>query len=89
MIHELKTWSAYFQEMVDGNKPFELRKDDRGFQEGHKLLLREIDKTSKSYTGRELIFKIKYILKGEEAELFGLKKGYCILGLAPAKSIRD
>ncbi len=81
MLHELKTWPEYFQLMVDGKKPFELRKNDRGFLKGQELLLREYDKNTKQYTGRTLPRKITYVLKGEEAEAFGLKVGFCIMGL--------
>ena len=84
MEHELKTWPEYFQLMVNGDKPFELRKNDRDFQVGHILLLREYDKDSKEYSGRMLHRKITYILKGDEAEAFGLKRGFCIMGLKQA-----
>ena len=43
MIHELKTWPAYFERVVDGSKTFEVRKDDRGYQSGDELVLREWD----------------------------------------------
>lgn len=39
--HELKTWPQYFSPMVTGAKKFELRKNDRGFQIGDLLILRE------------------------------------------------
>ena len=28
MTHELKTYPKYFQETIEGNKPFEIRKND-------------------------------------------------------------
>ena len=34
MTHELKTYPKYFQETIEGNKPFEIRKNDRNFQVG-------------------------------------------------------
>jgi hypothetical protein len=81
MIHELKTWENYFQLTADGIKTFELRKNDRNFQAGHELLLNEYDKETERYTGRKLHFKISYILEGRTAVHFGLKNGYCIIGL--------
>ena len=42
-IHELKTWPQFFDSIVDGTKTFELRKDDRGFEVGDAVLLRECD----------------------------------------------
>ena len=82
MVHELKTWSRYFNLVKSGEKPFELRKNDRGFLAGHELLLREYNPQTKTYSGQTLRRKITFVLKGSEAELFGLKPGYCILGLA-------
>ena len=32
--HELKTWQPFFAAVLDGRKPFEVRKDDRGFRVG-------------------------------------------------------
>jgi hypothetical protein len=82
MTHELKTWIEYFQVIESGEKSFELRKNDRDFKKGHLLLLREYNKETHEYTGRKLSRKITYVLKGDEAELFGLKQVYCILGLS-------
>ncbi len=81
MLHELKTWKEYFQLMESGDKSFELRKDDRNFKIEDELLLMEYDKETEKYSGRKLSFKISYILRGSDAEDFGLKEGYCILGL--------
>ena len=82
MVHELKTWEEYFRLVESGDKPFELRKNDRNFQVGHELLLREYNHNTQTYTGRNLHRKITYILQGKEAEIFGLKPGFCIMGLA-------
>lgn len=43
MIHDLKTAPVYFERVVSGEKTFEVRKDDRGFQSGDTLILREWD----------------------------------------------
>ena len=32
--HDLKTWPEYFAEIANGNKTFELRKNDRDFESG-------------------------------------------------------
>jgi len=82
MVHELKTWSYYFNLVKSGEKPFELRKNNRGFLAGHELLLREFDPETQTYSGQTMRRKITFVLEGSEAELFGLKPGYCIMGLA-------
>ena len=33
-LHELKTLPKYFERTLDGDKPFEVRKNDRDFQAG-------------------------------------------------------
>jgi hypothetical protein len=75
--YELKTLPQYFQDVWDGKKDFELRKNDRDFQVGKTVLLREWDGTS--YTGGFLVRRICYVLK--DCPQFGLMEGYCILGL--------
>ena len=41
MKHELKTWPQYFCRVADGTKTFEVRKNDRGFQQGDTVILKE------------------------------------------------
>ncbi|MDU7365400.1 DUF3850 domain-containing protein [Clostridium sp.] len=92
-IHELKIYPQYFSEVLSGNKTFELRKNDRGFEVGDVLILKEFtpgiyDSTrtekvavqTKGYTGKEIKKVISYIYKGCENGL-GLRSGFCILGL--------
>ncbi len=43
MLHHLKTLPEYFQAVIDGRKPFEIRKDDRGFNVGDKVVLEEFE----------------------------------------------
>lgn len=76
--HELKTWPEYFQAVWDGNKTFELRKNDRDYQVGNRLILREWCPKLNDYTGRRTARIVSWILK--DAEGFGLKDGYVILG---------
>ncbi len=78
MTHELKTWSIFFQESFSGNKKFEIRKNDRNFQVGDILVLKEFSDLTQSYTGMTLFREILYILEGGS---FGLEKDYVILSL--------
>jgi hypothetical protein len=78
-VHELKTWPEYFQEVENGNKTFELRKNDRDYKVGNILILREWCPKNAEYSGRIIKRGIKYVLK--DAEAFGLRDGYVILGL--------
>lgn len=84
MIHELKTDPIVFQAVYDGLKRFEIRFDDRGFQVGDSLILRETRYTGQEmkegmpleYTGNTILFEVKYILRGP---VYGLKEGWVIL----------
>lgn len=79
--HILKCLSTYFQQIKDGRKTFELRKDDRegGFRVGDYLLLREIDDANKDYT-RALQ---SVIITGHLRDFPGLENGFCILSICP------
>lgn len=79
MTHALKTWKQFFQPQEDGEKLFELRKDDRPYKVGDIFLSQEFDNSKNEYTGRETYYYITYILR--DAEPLGLKSGYCILQL--------
>lgn len=51
-LHRLKDHPEYFQQTLDGCKPWEFRVNDRDFQPGDMLLLEEYIPDSKEYTGR-------------------------------------
>ena len=61
-VHELKTSPCYFQDVCDGIKPFEVRVNDRDFQIGDTLLLKEYDATTCHYSGRETCKMVVYLL---------------------------
>ena len=42
-VHELKIWPQYYARVADGSKTFEIRNNDRGYQTGDKVILREWD----------------------------------------------
>lgn len=78
--HNLKIWPPFFQAVLDGKKTFELRKNDRDFQEGDVLLLNEWDPEKNLYTGRHHAACIGYVLRGGP---FGVREGYAALSLLP------
>ena len=85
--HELKTIPPYFQDVLEGRKTFEVRENDRGFQEGDELWLREFVPT-KGYTGRSITKRVTYLLDFDDHQpppWFGLADGYCVMGLAPVE----
>lgn len=90
-VHELKILPKYFNSVVSREKTFELRKDDRGFEVGDILILKEFNPNKKyetiegdesHFSGRKILKEINYILK-DETESMGLSKDYAILGIKP------
>ena len=76
MTHELKIITPYFQDVRDREKNFEVRFDDRNFQAGDTLVLKEW--ADGQYTGREANREITYILHGGQ---FGIEKGYVVMSI--------
>jgi ASC-1-like (ASCH) protein len=62
MIHELKLYKEYFDDVASGVKKFEFRYNDRNYQVGDELLLKEWDTDRNTYTGRKVAVKVTYIL---------------------------
>lgn len=79
MIHELKTWPRYFRMVQAGKKRFELRKDDRKYQPGDYLHLREYQPGDDRYTGEECVVMVNDVIRNMEVP--GLEPGYCIMSL--------
>lgn len=77
--HELKTEPPFFDRVVDGSKPFEVRKDDRGFQPGDTLWLREWSQDA-GYTGREARRRVTYLF--DLGAPMVNAPGFVVLGLA-------
>lgn len=79
-IHELKVWPEYFNALKLGLKNFEIRKNDRDFQIGDTLRLREYDDDEMIYSGEEIEKTVTYIAQG----VFGLPDDVCVMSLATA-----
>lgn len=77
MLHALKTVQPYFNDVKDGIKRFEVRKDDRPFGEGDDIVLQEWDEETNKYTGEEWHGEITMVLRDANY----CKKGFCILGI--------
>lgn len=72
-VHKIRLASQYFDDVCSGRKSFELRKDDRGYEEGDILEMSEF-KDGKP-TGRMVRVLVTYILK----EYTGIEDDYCIM----------
>ena len=74
-VHDLKILPEYFQAVKSGEKTFEIRFNDRNFQKGDMLHLREWD--GNGYTGESIFVEVTYILNDPGF----CKDGYVIMAI--------
>lgn len=77
--HDLKTWPEPFAAVWSGAKSCEIRKDDRGFDVGDALLLREYDPKTEAYSGRHVIADVTWLARGPD---WGLPIGMCVMAIS-------
>ena len=80
MIHKIKSWPRFFQDVKSGVKTFEIRVNDRGYAVGDTLVLREWDPETGEYTGNKFYTIVRYLL--ELDEMFGTKN-LVAMGIEP------
>ena len=93
MNHDLKTLPEFFEAVKCGDKMFECRRNDRGFQKSDTVTLKKFNPKAvvlihqQAISGymrngyseaKPLVREITYVLTGEE---WGIKDGYAVLGL--------
>lgn len=78
--HTLKTCKEYFQQSLDGIKPFEIRLDDRGYKAGDVVVLAEYDNETRKYTDRYISGTIGAVTD------FAQKPGYVVFSILGMKN---
>ena len=80
MIHQLKLERAFLKPVFNGEKTFEIRKNDRGFQKGDTVRFKVVDDLGLHVRTDldEMEFKITYVLSG-----WGLEPGFVAFGIKP------
>jgi hypothetical protein len=79
---ELKTVQPYFDDVWNDKKPAECRLDDRNYEVGDILWLREYDPKKfdfNRYSGRSIICEV--LSKIPKDTFAGLSPGYCLMGI--------
>lgn len=77
MTHVLKIRKAYFEEICEGKKRFEVRRYDRPYTVGDRLRLCELTEDGAGFTGREQTVCVLSLLKDTRF----CKDGYCIMSI--------
>lgn len=83
--HELKIQKQFLDAVLSGEKPFEVRKNDRGFQKGDQVLFKELTTETDSLWpkfGRYATADITYVLSG-----WGIEIGYVVFGIANVEEV--
>jgi hypothetical protein len=87
VTHEVKSWPQFFGPVVAGTRRHELRRNDRGYEVGDQVVLREWDPTDGRYTGRQATAAITSITSNEHpcaVSDVGLHPDFCILTIEVA-----
>ena len=72
-VHQIRLAKPYFDDVANGIKTFELRKNDRGYKKGDILEMMEF--ADGKNTGRMVKVLVTYILE----DYTGIEDGYCIM----------
>lgn len=77
MMHRIKLRIEFADAVLSGDKCFEVRLNDRGYQKGDKVQFQVVDGScEKPHPLDTRMYEITYVING-----WGLKNGYVIFGI--------
>ena len=79
--HDIKILETYADAVLSGEKTFEIRENDRGYQKGDEVCFKVIDSKGVTVFAHELngkVYTITYMLHG-----WGLKDNWCVFSIKP------
>lgn len=79
MIHNIKILRSFADAVLSGDKNFEVRENDRGYQKGDTVNFTVVDRNGICMSLHKLnaeFFEITYVLSG-----WGIKDGYVVFGI--------
>lgn len=83
-IHCVKCWPELFEALVSGNKLFDIRLNDRGYQPGDVLVSQEFDPKTSNYSGNMVAHRITYVLPLHGKTFFrDFPDGYVAMSIKP------
>ena len=81
MVHRIKLSEDFAEAVLTGDKSFEIRKNDRGYQKGDVVIFTVVERGNPAFTvatnplnGR--MYEITYVISG-----WGLQDGYVVFGI--------
>ena len=84
--HAIKILDTFAYAVWSGDKSFEIRKNDRGYQKGDEVVFEVIEADGHPAPTHPLnrkSYEITYVLSG-----YGLSDGYCVFGIRPQEGRR-
>ena len=86
MTHRIKLSHHYADAVLCGQKNFEIRYNDRGYQRGDKVVFTVVDdsKITMPHPLAHETFIITYLVHG-----YGLEKDWCVFGIRPLKGTNE
>ena len=79
MTHNLKIRDQFADAVLNGEKTFEVRYNDRGYQKGDQIVFTVIDDigiTMHHHPLNDKVYEIMYVLSG-----WGIKEDYVVFGI--------
>lgn len=84
MTHEIKLQKEFADAVLSGEKCFEVRYNDRGYQKGDKVKFKVVSGSLSLYHPLvEQTFEITYVLNG-----YGIKEDYVVFGIKQIEEVR-
>ena len=83
MTHVLKILESFTNAILTGDKTFEVRENDRGYQKGDLVWFKPVDKFGNKVFGNDIeekTYEITYVLSG-----WGIKEGWVVFGIREIK----
>ena len=82
-VHELKITKDYADSVYFGDKTFEVRLNDRGFQKGDIVRFQPLSKSGASVDTRHPLYDKEYEITYVLGSFYGLAQGYVAFGIKP------
>lgn len=80
--HEIKLSREFQDAVLSGDKPFEVRYNDRGYQKGDFVKFHVIDRRNVTEPLDDKLFVITYVLSG-----WHIEQGYVVFGIRPVEEV--
>lgn len=78
MIHKVKILDRFYNDVIAEDKTFEIRKDDRNYQVGDRLLFCDLEGNDRKGGLWAITYKI-----GHSDFPDGIPEGYCVMAIKP------